>query len=304
MSFATRILVTVAVVLAAPSLLLGQSASDTAGYTPTDCPSCAEWNAPTEPVRLFGNTYYVGTRGLAVLLITSAQGHVLIDGGLPNSAPQIVRSIRQLGFSERDVKLILNSHAHYDHAGGLAALQRMSGAVAAASPLSAPVIRSGRASQDDPQHAIALAMPPVARIDVFAFGDTLRVGPLRVVPHATAGHTPGGTSWTWTSCQAGVCHDFVYADSQTPVSADDFFFTRSTTYPDAIRDFQRGIATLEKLSCDILVTPHPGASNLWARMAGQDGAQLIDRGACVRYAQAARQGLARRIERERQDRND
>src|SRR4051812_312909 len=88
------------------------------GYTATECPSCAAWNAPNTPAGLFGNTYYVGTRGLSALLITSDAGHVLIDAGLPESAAPIMANIRALGFRVEDIKLIVNSHAHYDHAGG------------------------------------------------------------------------------------------------------------------------------------------------------------------------------------------
>jgi metallo-beta-lactamase class B len=283
--------------------LVSAAVNDTAGYTSGECPSCSEWNQPTAPVRLHGNTYYVGTRGLVSILITSPDGHILIDGGLPNSAPQVVRSIRQLGFREQDVKLILNSHAHYDHAGGLAALQRMTGAVVAASRKSAPVLRSGKPGSDDPQYEIALAAPPVSRVQEFDDGDTLRVGPLALVAQLTPGHTPGGTSWTWRACDDVACLNFVYADSQTPVSADNFYFTRSAAYPTAIADFEKAIARIEQLACDILITPHPGASNLWDRVAQKDGAQLVDRSACVRYAQSARQALAQRIAREQEQSN-
>lgn len=269
--------------------------NDTIGYSAAECASCAEWNAPSEPVQLHGNTYYVGTKGLAALLITSPAGHVLIDGGLPNSAPQIVRSIRRLGFREQDVRLILNSHVHYDHAGGLAALQRMTGAVVAASARSARVLRTGQVGSDDPQYGTALAAPAVSRVDVFRDGDTLRVGPLALVAQLTPGHTPGGTSWTWRSCDGAICLNFVYADSQTPVSADDFYFTRSPRYPEVLQDFEGGFSKLEKLSCDVLITPHPGASKLWDRVGKQAGAQLVDSSACRRYVAGARATLARRV---------
>ncbi len=293
-----KVLLLTLLVLALAVPAAGQNAADTVGYSAADCPSCEEWNEPTPPVHLHGNTYYVGTRGLAAVLITSPEGHVLIDGGLPNSAPQIVRNIRQLGFSEQDVKLILNSHVHYDHAGGLAALQRMTGAVVAASEKSAPVLRSGKASSDDPQYTIAFPITPVARVQEFQDGDTLRVGRIAVVAHLTPGHTPGGTSWTWRSCDDVGCLNFVYADSQTPVSADDFYFSRNTTYPNVIADFKRSADRIEKLACDVLVTPHPGASNLWERVARKDGAQLVDASACARYAENARHALARRLARE------
>jgi metallo-beta-lactamase class B len=267
-------------------------------YTEADCPSCATWNAPQRPVKIHGDTYYVGTRGLAALLITSPDGHILIDGGLPNSAPLILDNIRALGFKVEDVRLILNSHAHFDHSGGIAALQRASGARVAGSEPSAPVLEHGRSIAGDPQHGELLDFPAVPNVSRFADGDTLRVGRIAVTAHLTPGHTPGGTTWTWRSCDAAVCLDLVYADSQTPISAKGFRFSDS---PAAVTGFQRGFAVLEKLSCDILVTPHPGASALWERLE-KGPAGLIDREACRKYAASARQNLERRLETERSPR--
>jgi metallo-beta-lactamase class B len=270
------------------------------GYTAAACPSCAEWNTPTAPVHLFGNAYYVGTRGLSAILLTSPAGHVLLDAGLPESAAPIMASVRALGFRVEDIRVILNSHAHYDHAGGIAAIQRASGALVAASPSSAEVFRRGTAGPDDPQYAIALPYPAVtgAHVEVLADGDTIHLGPIAVVAHFTPGHTPGGTSWSWQSCEGTMCLDFVYADSQTPISADGFLFTSNTTYPSVLEDFARGFATLEKLSCNVLLTPHPAASQLWERLAAREHGQkdaLQDNEACRRYAAGARAQLARRV---------
>ncbi|MEO8335914.1 MAG: subclass B3 metallo-beta-lactamase [bacterium] len=266
-------------------------------YSAAQCSSCAEWNAPQKPFRIFGNTWYVGTRGLGAILITSPTGHVLIDGGIPASAPAIVANIRSLRFLIEDVWLIVNSHAHFDHAGGIAELQQASGATVAASPASAPVMRAGKSGPDDPQFGVLLPFAPVSEVRTIADGETLHVGDLAVTAHFTPGHTAGGTTWTWRSCEGSVCKDMVYADSQTPVSADGFLFTRNTTYPTAIADFERGADVLDRLSCDILITPHPSASDMWERV--EKGA-LVDTSACKRYAVSARAALAKRIARERQ----
>lgn len=272
----------------------------TEAYPDSVCSSCAEWNAPQEPFRIHHNTFFVGTHGLSAILITSPEGHILIDGALPNSAPSIMENIRALGFDPGDIKLILNSHVHYDHAGGIAAIQRASGARVAASPASASVLERGTSGPDDPQYGILFDIPAVANVERFTPGDTLRVGSVEVMSHATAGHTPGGTSWTWISCEANRCVNVVYADSQTPVSADGFSYTDSETYPTALADFEHGFRTLETLPCDILITTHPSASSLWERLAGgRDG--LIDPQACRRYAAAAREQLARRVSRETAD---
>lgn len=271
-----------------------QAQSTERAYTAAECPSCAEWNAPTAPVRLFGNTYYVGTRGLASLLVTSDSGHVLVDGGLPESASLILANIRALGFRVEDIRRIVTSHVHYDHAGGVAAIQRASGARVAASPWSARVLGRGTTLPDDPQYDIALAFPAVrgTSIQVLKDGDTVRVGSAALVAHFTGGHTPGGTSWNWRSCEGGECGDFVYADSQTPVSAAGFRFSDSRSYPSAVQDFERGFAVLSRLRCDILVTPHPAASRLWQRL---ETGLLRDPDACRLYAAGARNQLARRL---------
>lgn len=290
-----------ALLLAAAAPLAAQQ-PDTIGYTAEECPPCASWNAPQAPFKVHGSTYYVGTRGLAALLITSDSGHVLVDAGLPESAARIVANIRALGFDPRDVRLIVNSHAHYDHAGGIAALQRASGARVASSPGSAATMRTGKAQPGDPQHSIALAYPAIANVFEVADGDTVRVGDVALVAHFTPGHTQGGTSWSWRSCEAGRCAEIVYADSQTPVSADDFQFTRNTTYPHVITDFERSFAVLERLRCDILVTPHPGASRLFDRVGEREGGNagaLVDGEACRRYAATARKQLEARMARER-----
>ncbi len=268
------------------------------GYTPEQCPSCASWNAPHAPVRLFGNSYWVGTDGLGAILITSDAGHILIDGALPESAPHIEANVHALGFRMTDIRLILNSHAHYDHSGGIAALQRASGANVAATAASAAVLLTGRAAADDPQHDIALAFPTVGEVRVVADGDTLHVGPLAIVTHLTPGHSPGGTTWSWRSCEADRCLDMVYAESQSPVAAPNFRFSDGS----AVDNFERGLKAIEGLACDVLVTPHPAASKLWERVAERAAGNsdaLMDREACRRYAAQGRDQLSKRLARER-----
>lgn len=287
-----------AALLALSSTAAAQTDPLTRAYPGSACSSCAGWNEPQAPVRLHGNTYYVGTRGLASLLITSPEGHVLIDGALPNSAPLILANVRALGFDVRDIRLILNSHAHFDHSGGIAALQRASGARVAASEFSAGVLERGTSVAGDPQHGELFDFPAATNVQRFGDGETLRVGPIALTAHLTPGHTPGGTTWTWRSCDDTGCVDVVYADSHSAISADGFRFSDSPAYPAAVADFERGFRTLEALPCDILVTPHPSGSSLWERLE-KGPAGLIDRDACKRYADRGRQGLQRRLQTER-----
>jgi len=262
------------------------------------CPQCAQWNVSQQPFPIYGNTYYVGVHGLSSILITSPRGHILIDGDLAESPPKIVANIRTLGFRIEDVKLILNSHVHYDHAGGIAELQRLSGAAVAGTPFTARALESGRSGRDDPQYEIATPIQKVAGVQVLKDGQTVHVGPLALTAHFTPGHTPGGTTWTWQSCEKERCLNMVYADSLTPISADNFRFSDSPDYPTARQDFEKSFTTLNALPCDILLTPHPDISNMWERLEKRDKGDpnaWVDTGACKRFSATSRENFAKRL---------
>ena len=131
-------------------LVLATFASGQSGVPASSCADCPVWNTPQQPFRIYGNTYYVGPHGLSSILITSKAGHVLIDSALPESVSQVVANIRSLGFRVEDVKLIVNSHVHFDHGGGISELQRLSGAQVAASPWSVEVSDEERRRQGRP----------------------------------------------------------------------------------------------------------------------------------------------------------
>ncbi|HEX8615522.1 MAG TPA: subclass B3 metallo-beta-lactamase [Telluria sp.] len=263
-------------------------------------PACgADWNDPQEPFAVFGNTYYVGVRGLSSVLITSPAGHILIDGGSPKSAVQIVRHITQLGFKIEDVKYILNSHEHFDHAGGIAELQRLSGATVLGSAESEQVLRTGKPSKGDPQYTdLPPTMAAAANTRVVKDGDVVKLGPLSVTAHDTPGHTQGGVSWTWRSAEGGKTAAMVYADSLNAISAGPFRYSANKTYPQARADLEKSIATVAAFDCDVLVSAHPEGSGLWERLAKQatmGNSAFIDRNACRDYADAARHRLARKL---------
>jgi metallo-beta-lactamase class B len=262
----------------------------------SSCANCVAWNKPHAAFRIYGNTYYVGTAGLSSVLITSSTGHVLIDGALPESASRIVANIRSLGFRVEDVKLIVNSHVHFDHAGGIAELQKLSGARVAASQWTADVMKKGAVPRDDPQFGSIHPIARVARVETFKDGDALSAGAVTVTAHLTPGHTPGGTSWTWQSCENGRCLNLVYADSLSPVSAEGFRFSRRKEYPNA-EDFERSFSFLESTPCDILITPHPDASGLWNRLEQRSARPdaLVDSTACRVLAETSREQLKRRL---------
>jgi metallo-beta-lactamase class B len=263
------------------------------------------WNTPQEPFKIFGNTYYVGTAGLSAILITSGAGHILIDGALPQSAPLIEANIRTLRFEPREVRLLLNSHEHFDHAGGLAALQQATGARMAASPAAARALGQGHPTPEDPQYESGLKarFDPVKNVETIADGTTLKVGSVTITAHFTPGHSPGATTWAWRSCEGPSCVDFVYADSLTPVSDEGFRFTGDATRPSRIEAFRRSITRVEELRCDVLLAPHPEFIGLAGKLARlKQGAAVnpfIDPNACRTFAAAARKRLEQRVAAER-----
>ena len=259
------------------------------------CKDWDDWDKPGPPFRIHANSWYVGTCGIAAILVTSRQGHVLIDSGTEKGADVVAANIRRLGFRLKDVKLLLHSHEHFDHVGGHEALRRLTGAQVVASKEAAPALASGRDSHGDPQAGSLkpFAAMPVGRI--VADGEAVRLGPLTLTAHATPGHTPGALTWTWTSCARGQrgCRRIVYADSLSAISADAYRFSDHPAY---VATFRAGIAKLPSLPCDILLTPHPSASALRERLASGSLTEPQDQ--CQTYARNAGERLDERLARE------
>jgi metallo-beta-lactamase class B len=251
------------------------------------------WTKPAPPVRIHANTYLVGTCGISSILIVGEEGDVLIDGGTEQDADLIAANIRDLGFRMQDIKFILTSHEHFDHAGGIAKLQRMSGATVVTSVPAAKVLASGTPSTDDPQFGLAKPFPPVAVGRTVNDGDEVRLGNLMLTAMATPGHTPGALSWRWVSCDGGVCRTIVYSDSLSPVSAPNYRFSDHPAY---LAAYRASIAKLAASPCEILLTPHPGQSDMPKRLAL--GKPLFDDGACKTYAAGLTKKLDDRLAKE------
>ena len=281
-------------------LFAGMAAGVAYAATKSSCAECAAWNAPHKPFRIFADTYYVGTDQLSSILITTEFGHVLIDGGLPESAPVIKANIEALGFKLTDVKTILNSHVHPDHAGGIAELQKESGADVYALRPTYEVLTTGKPNADDPQAARkgGPGVPKVARVWVAQDDQQLGLANIRMRVVATPGHTPGGTTWSWDSCEGTKCLHMVYADSLSPVSADKYRFS---DHPEVLQAFEKSYARIASLPCDVLLTPHPSASQLFERLdLGKENTEAIrDAEGCKKYVAASRDALAKRLESEK-----
>jgi metallo-beta-lactamase class B len=262
------------------------------GVLPSELASACQgkdgWDDPAPPARLHGSTYYVGTCGITALLVTSERGHVLIDGGTEKGGALIAANISLLGLDPGDVRWILSTHEHFDHAGGIAGLKRLTRAKVAAVAPAAVVLRSGEPAADDPQRGVLPPMAPVPVARILRDGDMIRVGSLALTAHATPGHAPGSTSWTWQSCDVEGCRTIAYVDSVSAISDKQY---RYTAYPDYVATFRRSLGRIAALPCDFLITPHPSASNFFERLAaGTDSA-----GDCRAYAGRGRTGLAKRL---------
>ncbi len=216
--------------------------------------------APDEPFRIAGDLYYVGGAGVTSFLLTGPEGHVLIDGGYPETAPAIMASIASLGFDIHDVKVLLNSHAHSDHAGGLRTLQEASGAELWISEGDADVIAAGGARDRTlvPQRYLGflgLGRFPAPRIDHrFEDGATIRLGPIELTAHVTAGHTPGCTSWSFPVRDGD--RELLAVDICSLTLLPFVSLVEPETYPGIRSDFERSFHTLRSLPADIFLASH------------------------------------------------
>jgi metallo-beta-lactamase class B len=215
---------------------------------------------PAEPFRIAGNLYYVGATDAAAFLITGPAGHIVLDGGYPTTAPMIIASIAKLGFSIKDVEVLLNSEPHPDHAGGLGVLQQASGAELWASEASAYTLASGG---DDPDAILPLralvrlgvvGYPPMRVDHRFKDGTTIRLGPLALTAHITGGHTRGCTSWSFQVRDGDRVMNVV--------SACDLGRLATSQYPGQEADLERSFRVLRGLPVDIWVTCH---ARWWGR---------------------------------------
>lgn len=249
--------------------------------------AAARWLGPQVPVHVHGETYLVGFAGLNVALIRTDAGLILIDGAVPQAVPAIEANIRRLGFRVRDVKIILSTEPHFDHAGGLAALVRDSGATVLASAPAAAELRTGHGSDGDPQAGQLENFPAVPRPRAVKDGERIRLGSTVITARATPGHTMGSMSWTWPSCVQGRCLDIVFASSLNPISAEGYRFTDPAHRP-VVAAFRSTFALVRALPCDILITAHPDQSGGDLKVArlrrSPTPNPYIDPAACQTYA--------------------
>ena len=210
------------------------------------------WNRPVEPFRIVDNVYYVGVANVTSILIVTPQGHILLDGGFPESAPLVAAAVAKLGFRIEDVRVLLSSHAHADHAGGLAELKRLSGARLYAGAADVPLLAAG--GKGDFRWGDSMLFPPVAADVAVEDGARVELGGVTLIAHHTPGHTRGNLTWTLRVQDGGRMLDVVIAGS---MSAPGYKLAGpGESYPGIAADFARSLATLKTLPCDVFLTLH------------------------------------------------
>lgn len=241
----------------------------------------ASWLQPMAPLQIADHTWQIGTENLTALLVQTAEGAVLLDGGMPQMAGHLLDNMKARGVAPQDLRLILLSHAHADHAGPVAELKRRSGAHVVANAESAVLLARG--GSDDLHFGDGITYPPANADRIVMDGEVVEVGGIEFTAHFMPGHTPGSTAWTWTETREGKPVRIAYADS---LSAPGYQLKGNPRYPRLVEDYKRSFATVRALPCDVLLTPHPGASN-WDYAAGaRAGAKALT---CKAYADAAEQ---------------
>jgi metallo-beta-lactamase class B len=220
------------------------------------------WREPAEPFRIVGNIYYVGSKGLAAYLIGTPDGAILIDGTVEDNVPMIEANIAKLGYRMRDVKILLNSHAHFDHAEGLAHIKKDSGAQMVATGAEAPALESGT-----PPSEMSYGVHKFAPVHIdrrIGDGGKVQIGQTTLRAVLTPGHTPGCTSWTTTAIDRGKPVNVVFLCSITVAGSK---LIGNKGYPGIVGDFRKSFARLDKLPADVVLPFHPELTDLMGREA-------------------------------------
>ncbi|WP_291199560.1 subclass B3 metallo-beta-lactamase [Hyphomonas sp.] len=246
-------------------------ASITAPLEPTA--ASMEWNAPSAPFKVIGNIHYVGSKTVGAYLVTTPDGHFLVDGIVPQSAPLILENIRALGFDPADVKYLLNSHAHIDHAGGLAALKRATGAIMVASAADTPILEAGDVFYGPSK---GMKFPPVRVDQIIDDGETLSLGGVILTAHLTPGHTPGCTSWSLPVAGVDGAAHTAFLHCSSTVAGQRLV---PESYPGMIDSYRATFEKVRTLEADIFLANHDnffGLAEKRARLAAGDANAFVD----------------------------
>ncbi len=210
-----------------------------------------QMNQPQEPFRIIGNIYYVGAGDVTSYLIVTDKGHILLDTGFKETAPMIEQSIKKLGYSLADIKILLSTHAHIDHAGGLARLKELTGATFLAMDDEVGQYQAG--GKGDFAYGDTIPFPPITPDRVLHDLDKVTLGGVELIARKTPGHTRGCTTWTMKVDDNGQTRDIVFVGSPTINPAP---LVNNSKYPNIVDDYRRQFAILKSLKCDVFLGAH------------------------------------------------
>lgn len=272
----------------------------------------ADWTAPFPPHRIAANLFYVGSRDLAAFLITTPQGHILLNSNLASSRPMIRTAVETLGFHYRDIKILLISHGHYDHCAGSAQVLRETGAQYMVMDADVPVIEDGGHSDFRYGKDPTMWFPPAKVARVLHHGDHVTLGGSTLTAHKTAGHTRGCTTWTLeiqddlakagpsTSAASPKSHHVVIVGS--PNVNPGFNLIDDPLYPQMAADFTRTFTTLKQLPCEIFLGSHGGYYGLlqkYPRFQKGDRTAFLDPGGYQAYIADRQAAFEKELSRQR-----
>jgi metallo-beta-lactamase class B len=252
------------------------------------------WNQPFKPLRVIGNIYYVGAAGVSSYLVTSPEGHVLIDTGFEQTVPLIRDSVKQLGFRIEDIKLILASHAHVDHTGGHGLMKDLTGARIVMSEADAALLASG--GKADFLDEI-MAYRPAKADQIVKDGEEIKLGKIVMKAHLTPGHTKGCTTWTTTVEEGGQRYNVVFFGSTTVLAK----LVNNSKYPEIARDYAATFRKLKTLPCDVFLAPHASFFGLEekAHGVGAGANPFVDPKAFQEFVKKAEESFLKQLEREK-----
>jgi metallo-beta-lactamase class B len=236
-----------------------------------------DWTEPFPAFRIAGNLYYVGSKGLASYLITTPKGHILINSDLEANAPLIKSSIESLGFKFSDVKILLISHAHWDHCAGSAKIKELTGAKYMVMDADVAVVESGGKTDFQYANDPSTLYPPTKVDRVLHDGDEVKLGDSTLVAHLTPGHTKGCTTWTMKAKDGSRTRDVVIVGS--PNVNPGYKLVDNALYPGIAEDYARGFKVLKSLSCDIFLGAHGsyyGMEGKYQQLKAGDANAFID----------------------------
>ena len=257
------------------------------------------WNRPVEPFRIIGNVYYVGATEVSSFLITTPEGHILLDSGFAETVPLIQANLKKLGFKIEDVKILINSHAHYDHAGGLADLKELTGAKLMTSEADAALLANG--GKGDFRWGDDLSYKPVKADRLLRDNDKVELGGVTLTARLTPGHTKGSTTWTMKVKEAGKQLDVIFAGS---TSAPGYKLIDNPNYPGIAADYAYTFRLLKSLHCDVFLGPHGSFFSLLDKAArlkqGEKNNPFIDPKGYRKFLEESEKDFLEQLEKQRQ----